>query len=100
MGFSFIPSARLLGGAFLLLASSFLRLPAQTIPLTSGPVLPLYRELRSVGLNPQQVFKIRDADIDRQDIHLSLNDGLIAFTMAVDGKVTGAYFEGEGEVLV
>ena len=73
---------------------------AQTIPLTTGPVLPLYRALRSVGLDPQRVFQIREAEIDREDIHIWLNDGTIAFTEAVDGKVTGAYFEGEGEVLV
>jgi hypothetical protein len=72
----------------------------QTIPLTQGPVLPLYRALRSVGLDPQQVFKIREATIDREDIHLFLNDGTIAFTQAVDGRVTGAFFEGDGEVLV
>jgi hypothetical protein len=63
-------------------------------------VLPLFRELRGVGLDPKLVFKIRDADIDRQDIHLSLNDGVIGFTLAIDGKITGAYFQGDGEVLV
>ncbi len=73
---------------------------AQSIPLTSGPVLPLYRALRDVGLDPQRVFHIREAEIDREDIHIWLNDGTIAFTQAVDGKVTGAFFEGEGEVLV
>src|SRR5664279_5057727 len=73
---------------------------AQSIPLTSGPVLPLYRALRNVGLDPQRVFQIREAEIDREDIHIWLNDGTIAFTEAVDGKVTGAYFEGDGEVLV
>jgi len=75
-------------------------MPAQSIPLTSGPVLPLYRALRSVGLDPQRVFQIREAEIDREDIHIWLNDGTIAFTQSVDGKVTGAFFEGEGEVLV
>ena len=73
---------------------------AQTLPLTSGPVLPLYRALRNVGLDPQSVYKIREAAIDRADIHLWLNDGTIAFTQSVDGRITGAYFEGEGEVLV
>jgi Peptidase family M1 domain len=73
---------------------------AQSIPLTSGPVLPLYRALRNVGLDPQRVFQIREAEIDREDIHIWLNDGTIAFTQSVDGKVTGAFFEGEGEVLV
>ncbi len=72
----------------------------QPIPLTSGPVLPLYRALRSVGLDPQRVFTIREAVLDREDVHIWLNDGTIAFTQAVDGSVTGAYFEGDGEVLV
>jgi hypothetical protein len=75
-------------------------LQAQSLPLTSGPVLPLYRALRNVGLDPQRVYKIREAAIDREDVHLWLNDGTIAFTQSVDGRITGAYFEGEGEVLV
>src|ERR1017187_10696158 len=75
-------------------------LQAQTLPLTSGPVLPLYRALRSVGLDPQRVYKIREAAMDREDVHLWLNDGTIAFTQSGGGRVTGAYFEGEGEVLV
>ena len=75
-------------------------LQAQTLPLVSGPVLPLYRALRSVGLDPQRVYKIREAAIDREDVHMWLNDGTIAFTQSIDGRVTGAYFEGEGEVLV
>jgi hypothetical protein len=73
---------------------------AQSIPLISGPVLPLYRALRNVGLDPQRVFQVREAEINREDIHIWLNDGTIAFTQSVDGKVTGAFFEGEGEVLV
>ncbi len=86
--------------AWFLLFLVSLPLHGQNIPLISGPVLPLYRELLSVGLNPQQVFKIREADIDRQDVHLSLTDGVIGFTRAIDGRITGAYFEGDGEVLV
>ena len=69
-------------------------------PLTSAPVLPLYRALRTVGLDPKNVFKIREAELDREDLHVWLNDGTIAFTKSVDGHITGAYFEGEGEVLV
>ena len=59
----------------------------------------LYHQLRSVGLNPSAVFKIRDAAIDREDLHLYLNDGMIGFTQDVDGRITGAYFTGEGEIL-
>lgn len=73
---------------------------AAASPVASGPVLPLYHALRSVGLDPQRVYKIREAEIDREDVHLWLTDGTIGFTQAVDGHVTGAYFEGEGEVLI
>lgn len=60
----------------------------------------LYRQLRTVALNPALVFKIREAAIDREDLHLYLTDGVIAFTKTVDGRVTGAFFEGQGEILV
>ncbi len=73
--------------------------PPQTSD-ASGPVLPLFRALRTVGLDPQAVFKIREAEINREDVHIALNDGTIAFTYAVDGHVTGAYFEGDAEILI
>jgi hypothetical protein len=66
----------------------------------TSPALALYHQLRSVGLDSQKVFHVRDADLDREDIHLSLTEGTIAFTQAVDGRVTGAVFEGDGEILV
>ena len=91
---------RLLLCTFLALSSLGATAQQPTIPLTSGPVLPLYDALRNVGLDPQRVYKIREAVIEREDVHLWLNDGVIGFTQAVDGRVTGAYFEGEGEVLV
>src|SRR5271157_5491318 len=95
-----IPFSRFAPSAILFLFFFALTLNAQTLPLTSGPVLPLYRALRSVGLDPQRVYKIREAAIDREDVHLFLNDGTIAFTQSVGGRITGAYFEGDGEVLV
>ena len=67
---------------------------------TPSPAALLYRQLRSVHLDPTQVHKIRDASIEREDIHITLDDGTIAFTQAVDGHVTGAFFEGEGEILL
>lgn len=73
---------------------------AQSLPLTSGSVLPLYRALRIIGLDPKRVYKIREGAVDREDLHLFFNDGTIAFTQAVDGRITGAYFEGDGEILV
>lgn len=90
--------------AWLFLLLVVLSLPAallgQANPADNPAVLPLYRRLQTVGIDPQRVYKIREAAIDREDIHLWLNDGIIGFFVAVDGHVTGAYFEGDGEVLI
>ena len=66
----------------------------------NGPMALLYRELRGVGLDEAKVFHVREAVLDRGELHLYLTDGTIAFTTDVRGRVTGAYFEGEGEVLM
>ncbi|MBO0912223.1 MAG: hypothetical protein J2P13_10560 [Acidobacteria bacterium] len=65
-----------------------------------GPAEALYLKLRSVGLDPRRVYKIREASLDRAKLHIALDDGTIAFTEAVDGRITGAFFAGYGEVLV
>ena len=72
---------------------------AATSPAT-GAGLALYRRLHNVGLDARQVFSVRDGHLDREDIHVTLGDGTLAFTEAVDGKITGAFFAGEGEVLI
>ena len=66
----------------------------------ASPAIELYRELRTVGLNTSIGYKARDIVLDRGDLHFYLNDGTIAFLKPVNGHVTGAYFEGDGEVLV
>ncbi len=66
----------------------------------NGPAAVLYRALRSVGLDEAKVFHVREAVLDRGELHLYLTDGTIAFTHDVQDRVTGAYFEGEGEVLM
>jgi hypothetical protein len=64
------------------------------------PAEKLYLELGQVGLDPTRVFTVRDAALSRSEVHISLEDGTIAFTQDVMGHVTGAFFEGEGEVLL
>jgi hypothetical protein len=46
------------------------------------------------------VYQVRDAALDRDGVHISLEDGTIAFTQDVMGRITGAFFEGDGEVLL
>jgi len=60
----------------------------------------LYLQLRSVGLDSSRVYKVRDVSFDRAASHITLDDGTIAFTEDVAGRVTGAFFEGDGEVLL
>src|SRR6266853_4607389 len=69
--------------------------PSLQCPQTTGV---LYARIRSVGLDPQRVYHVRDASIDRPNLHLDLDDGTLAFTEDICGRITGAFFEGEGEI--
>jgi hypothetical protein len=64
------------------------------------PAEALYLQLGQVGLNPALVYQVRGASLDRSAVHITLEDGTIAFTQDVMGRITGAFFEGEGEVLL
>ena len=66
----------------------------------SLPAEQLFLRLGSVGLDAARVYHVRDVHVDRPGLYLTLEDGTIAFTEDVLGRVTGALFEGEGEVLV
>jgi len=63
-------------------------------------VLQLYRALAANGLDRARVFRIRDATLDIEDLHITLNDGVMALMQPIDGHTTGAFFAGDGEVLV
>lgn len=67
---------------------------------SSGPAESLYLQLGRVGLDPTRVYRVRGAAIDRSAIHMTLEDGTIAFTQDVMGRITGAFFEGDGEILL
>lgn len=64
------------------------------------PAEALYLQLGQVGLDPERVYQVREASLDRSPVHITLEDGTIGFTQDVMGRITGAFFEGEGEVLV
>jgi Peptidase family M1 domain len=72
--------------------------PAQPGPDCPRTTSALYERIRSVGLDPQRVYHVRDAAIDRPNLHFDFEDGTLAFTEDVCGRITGALFEGEGEV--
>src|SRR6267143_1851105 len=66
----------------------------------SGAAEALYLQLSNTPLDPARVYRVRDASLDRAAIHITLEDGTVAFTQDVLGRITGAFFEGEGDVLL
>ena len=84
---------------FVLLALSGLA-AAQAKAPSGGRAESLYLRLRSVGLDSSHVYRIRHTDLVRGAVSISLDDGMIAFTEEADGHITGAIFQGDGEILV
>lgn len=66
----------------------------------SGPGAELYTKLARAALDRAAIYSVRGAFIEREDLHITLEDGIIGFVQGVDGRVTGAFFEGTGDVLV
>ena len=76
---------------------------AHAQPSTATPNCPpttaaLYSRIGSVELDERRVYRVRAATIDRPNLHLDFDDGTLAFTADICGRITGAYFEGEGEI--
>ena len=76
------------------------RVLGRTPPLHFNAAENLYLQLRNVGLDPSRVYRVREVSIDRAAFHITLNDGVVAFTMDVGGHVTGAFFAGDAEILL
>jgi hypothetical protein len=74
--------------------------PQPTPSGKSGTAEALYLQLSNTPLDPARVYQVRDASLDRAAIHITLEDGTLALTQDVLGRITGAFFEGEGEVLL
>ncbi len=64
------------------------------------PAEALYLQLSHIGLDPARVYQVRGASINRYAIQITLEDGTIAFTRDIMGRITGAFFEGYGEILL
>ncbi len=87
-------------GSFAIRSRRRARRTGSALAHQSGPAEALYLQLSSAGLDPSRVFRVREASLDRPSIHITLEDGTIAFTRDVLGRITGAFFEGDGEVLL
>jgi hypothetical protein len=74
--------------------------PQLSPALATKPAEALYLELQSVDLDPARTYHIRGASLDRPALHVVLEDGEISFTSDIAGRVTGAFFEGDGDLLL
>ncbi len=85
----------------LLLISALGGMPAagQAVAPASGAVA-LYRDLLNPSFDLKDVYRVRDVSILLEDLHISISDGTMAFMREVNGHITGAVFEGVGEVLL
>jgi hypothetical protein len=87
-----------------MISQGWTQTPPSGVPASATPVPSsaeeLYKQLRTVGLSKSRVYQVREVSLDRSAVHLTLDDGTIAFTEDVAGRVTGAFFEGEGEILL
>jgi hypothetical protein len=93
-----VRSRRMLAAALCFVAATAWAQAAAPKPGCPQTTNALYARIRSVELDPQRLYHIRDASIDRPNLHLDLDDGTLAFTEDICGRITGAFFEGEGEV--
>jgi len=78
-------------------------LPAIALAADVAPDKPaetLYLQLGQVGLDVTRVYQVRGASLNRSAVQITLEDGTIAFTQDVMGRITGAFFEGDGEILL
>jgi hypothetical protein len=70
----------------------------QTAP--SQGAVALFHKILGPTFSPSDVHELRQVSIDREDLHISFSDGEIALVQSIDGHVTGAIFQGEGDVLL
>jgi hypothetical protein len=71
---------------------------AQTAPLTPNSD-PTYQQLRNLGLGSEAV-SVKDLTLKRDAATFHLNSGNVCFVNAVEGKVTGAVFVGDGNMVL
>ena len=83
------------------LAFAFTAMPAASQSSSPAPDgRALYGELLNPILTASDVHQVREVAIDREDLHIVISDGTMGLMRAVDGHITGAVFEGAGEILL
>jgi len=93
-------SRPIIGLAACLLTAAATAQPASPSPGCPQTTADLYSRIRTVGLDPARVYRVRDASISHPNLQLTFDSGTLAFTEDICGRITGAFFLGEGEILL
>lgn len=59
----------------------------------------LYQALNALQPDPSKVYDVKEINLVRDVVHLTLQEGKLAFFQPLDGKITGAVFYGQGHVI-
>src|SRR5258708_21537757 len=74
-------------------------LSAQTTS-PAGEAMSMYRQILHPAFSPEDVHRVPNVSIYRDDLHIVLPGAVIGLIRPVNGHVTGAFFEGEGHILL
>ena len=75
--------------------------PATAVHALDQPdPLQLLQQLNEVQLDPAQIHFLRDTQITRDRVNIYFDRGFIGFLAPIEGEITGAVFEGDGEILL
>jgi len=72
---------------------------AQTAPAPGPNSDPTYQQLRNIGLGNEAVT-VKDLELKRDAATFHLHSGTVCFVAPVQGKVTGAVFSGDGNIVL
>jgi hypothetical protein len=87
-----------LGGALLLCSwAAEARQASDQPPLSPSEV---FNQLNDLSIDPGQIYVLHGAQITRDRVKIYFNRGFIGFFGKVAGETTGAFFVGDGEVLL
>lgn len=78
----------------------FLAQPSLAQAPASSDALNLYHQILQPAFTAADVHHVRNVAIDREDLHIVLTDGVVGLMQSVDGHVTGAFFRGDGQILL
>jgi Peptidase family M1 domain len=83
----------------LMLAAFPTTLPGSEPPPVQDDLL-LMSQLNEAALDSTQIYRLRDVRINRDRIRLYFDDGFLGLFTPVRNEITGAFFSGDGEILL